>query len=495
MSRTRDKKLPLHSIIIIFLVLAFSISALAADPTECYTILVGKKASADGSVMVAHNEDDYGNIIVNVRKIAPKNYGPSVKINLGNGGVYETHGQTNGFLWIEATTQEFADSFINEYGVLITSDSCPSRETKEDITDGGISYMLRRLVAEKARSAREAVELIGQLVEKYGYRSSGRTYSVADRNEAWMVAVIKGRHWLAQRVPDDEVAVIPNYYTIGPVNLADPDNFLGSQDIIEYARKNGWYDENRDGPFIFKKVFNRPSNRELIFDGNTLRMWRGVNLLSGQKWEITADFPFSFKPARKITPEMLMSLLRDHYEGTEYDATGGYTQGSPNKTRFRTICTSTTISSFVACLNSQRPEALSVLVWLALGKPDTTIYLPVFYHAKNLPEGFGTGPGVHDYELFYRQHFEPAEIEANKEKLLNTRVKKIEAWVEENYGQRIALIQKELYPLEKDLLRKTGKLLASRGESINQKIDLFMPEAVKKFSLVCERLEKRISSK
>ncbi len=495
MTRTRNKKLITNPIILLFLVLVLSISVLAADRTECYTVLVGKKASADGSVMVAHNEDDYGNIIVNVRKIAPKNYGPVVKVNLGNGAVYETDGRTNGFLWIEATTQEFADSFINEYGVLITSDSCPSRETNEDITDGGISYMLRRLVAEKARSAREAVELIGQLVEKYGYRSSGRTYSVADKNEAWMVAVIRGRHWLARRVPDDEVAVIPNYYTIGEINLEDTDNFRGSRDIIEYARKNGWYDENRDGPFIFKKIFNRPSSRELIFDGNTLRMWRGVSLLSGQKWEITADFPFSFKPARKIRPEMLMSLLREHYEGTEYDATAGYTQGSPNKTRFRTICTSTTINSFVACLNSRRPEALSVLVWLAFGKPDTTIYLPVFYHANNLPEGFGAGPGIHDYELFYRQHFEPAEIEANKEKLLNTRVKKIETWVEENYGQRIGLIQKELYPLEKELLQKTDKLLSRRDRSINQKIDLFMSEAVKKFNQASERLEKKISSK
>lgn len=419
---------------------------------NCYTILVGKKASADGSVMVAHNEDDYGDIIVNVRKIAPHNYGQTVKINLGNGAIYETDGQTNGFIWIEATGQEFADSFINEYGVVITSDSCPSRETREDLTDGGISYMLRRIVAEKAKSARQAVKLVGELVEKYGYRSSGRTYSIADKNEAWMVAVIRGRHWFAQRVPDDEVAVIPNFYTIRQIRLDDPDNFIGSPDITEYAKNNGWYDETRDGSFDFKKAFARSSSREPVFDGNTLRMWRGLAILSGKEWEINGDYPFSFKPARKVTPEMLMALLRDHYEGTEYDATDGYKNGSPNRTKFRTICTSSTINSFVACLNDKKPEPISILVWLAFGKPDTTIYLPIYYGVEALPESAGYGPTTHDYELFYKQHFEPTEITAAKDRLLSTVVRQFENLVEANYGQMIEVVKKELRPVEKEYL-------------------------------------------
>ncbi|MBC7361493.1 MAG: C69 family dipeptidase [Candidatus Aminicenantes bacterium] len=419
---------------------------------NCYTILVGKKASADGSVMVAHNEDDYGDIIVNVRKIAPHNYGQTVKINLGNGAIYETDGHTNGFLWIEATGQEFADSFINEYGVVITSDSCPSRETREDLTDGGISYMLRRIVAEKAKSARQAVKLVGELVEKYGYRSSGRTYSIADKNEAWMVAVIRGRHWFAQRVPDDEVAVIPNFYTIRQIRLDDPDNFMGSPDIIEYAKNNGWYDETRDGSFDFKKAFARPSSREPVFDGNTLRMWRGLAILGGKEWEINGDYPFSFKPARKVTPEMLMALLRDHYEGTEYDATDGYKNGSPNRTKFRTICTSSTINSFVACLNDKKPKPISILVWLAFGKPDTTIYLPIYYRVEALPEGAGYGPTTHDYEFFYKQHFEPTEITAAKDRLLSTVVRQFENLVEANYGQMIEVVKKELQPVEKEYL-------------------------------------------
>ncbi len=180
---------------------------------ECFTVLVGRKASADGSVMVAHNEDDRGDIVVNLRKIAPG----------------ETGGGAAGLLWIEATTQEFADSFINEHGVLVTSDSCPSRVTAEDYTDGGIGGMLRRLVAEQATSARDAVRIAGELVEKHGYRASGRTYSIADRKEAWLLAVLRGRRWYAQRVPDDAVAVIPNHFTIRGIRPDDPDSFMGSR--------------------------------------------------------------------------------------------------------------------------------------------------------------------------------------------------------------------------------------------------------------------------
>jgi dipeptidase len=493
------KKILLALILLFLGLVLFSGAADNTCPTpsqhNCYTILVGKKASADGSVMVAHNEDDYGDIIVNVRKIAPQNYGPSVKINLGHGAVYETDGHINGFLWIEATGQEFADSFINDYGVVITSDACSSKENKDDLTDGGISYMLRRIVAEKAKSAREAVKLVGELVEKFGYRSSGRTYSIADKKEAWMVAVIKGRHWFAQRVPDDEVAVIPNYYTIRHIRLDDPDNFIGSPDIIEYAKQNGWYDETRDGPFDFKRAFSRSSTREPDLDGNSLRMWRGLTLLSGKELEINGDYPFSFKPARKVTSEMLMALLRDHYEGTKYDATDGYKNGSPNRTRFRTICTSSTINSFVACLNDKKPEPISILVWLALDKPDTTVYLPIYYGVEKLPDGLGCGPAIQDNEKFLKQHFDDSELRVLNDKLLQTRVVKFKKTVENNYGQMIEVVQKELLPVEKEHLEgyelfeiKFLSLYSRDKKAAQECLNDYVASAFKRISVVYDKL-------
>jgi dipeptidase len=432
----------------------------APQDENCFTVVVGKKASADGSVIVAHNEDDGGNIIVNVRKIKARDYGPVRNVALGRGAIYETDGKTAGFLWIEATTQEFADSFVNEHGVLITSDSCASKETKNDLTKGGIGYMLRRLMAEKARSAREAVTLAGKLVEAFGYTGSGRTYTVADGQEAWLLAVIRGRHWFAQRVPDDEVAVLPNHYTIRGIQPADPSRFLGSRDIIAYAQANGWYEEAKDGHFDFKKAFARSGGADLVMDRNTLRHWRGLSLLTGKTWEIADTYPFSVKPAKPVAAAFLMDLLRDHYEGTEYDLTNGHTTGTPNRTKFRTICTTSTINAFVVSLNAARPEALSISGWLAFGKPDTTVFLPIYYGVDALPAVAGIGSDAHDDETMYAQHFKDAELQSRKDALLNTRVLRLEKIAEADYPKIRPILGAELGPLEKGLLDGRAKFEA-----------------------------------
>ncbi len=457
MKKIRTRLALLCTLILSSVVLSF---AVAAEDLSCYTVLVGKNASADGSVMIAHNEDDRGEIVVNLRKIEPRIGSGPRKVDLGRGGVYETDGWTAGFLWIEATTQEFADSFINEYGVVITSDSCGSRETKGELTDGGIGYMLRRLLAERAKTAREAVLLAGELIEKYGYRASGRTYSIVDKNEAWMMAAVQGRHWAAQRVPDDEIAIIPNYYTIRQMRLDDPANFLGSKDLVAYAKTNGWYDEVKDGPFDFYKAYGRASNRDLVSDGNTLRKWRGLNILGDRKWDVSGDYPFSTKPGKKVTAEMLMALLRDHYEGTEYDATDGYKTGTPNRTKFRTICTASTINTFIVSLDGKKPEPLSVAIWLALGKPDTTVFMPFYYGIDNLPAGAGLGTSVPDDAVFYKQHFEDAEFKAGRDNLLNTHVLALEKAAEADYGPMLEKLKTGLFPVEKAFLDGRAKFEA-----------------------------------
>ncbi len=426
------------------------------DGAECFTVLVGRGASADGSVMVAHNEDDRGDIAVKVRKVAPR---------------ADAAARAAGLLWIEATTQEFADSFVNEHGVLVTSDSCPSRVAAEDYTDGGIGGALRRRIAEQATSAREAVRIAGELVEKYGYRASGRTYSIADRKEAWMMAVLRGRRWYAQRVPDDEVAVIPNHFTIRAIRPDDPENFMGSPDIAAYAKANGWYDEAADGPFDFKKAFDRPSTREPAADGNALRHWRGLELVTGKAWDLVRAYPFSVEPARKMTAEALMAILRDHYEGTPYDATDGYKTGSPNRTKFRTICTASTINAFVVSLDAGRPDPLSTAMWLAVGKPDTTVFLPLYYGVANLPAGAET---------------------------LNAKVLALERAAEESYGAMIGRLRKEMDPVEKGFLagrpkfeREFAALYRKDKAKAQARLDAYVAEAFAKVAAVTERLSEK----
>ncbi|MBQ5864367.1 MAG: C69 family dipeptidase, partial [Bacteroidales bacterium] len=211
------------------------------DGWNCFAVLAGKATTIDNSVLLAHNEDDSGEQMINIY---------NVPANKEKG--------TNKYIWVEFPGMAVADGFLNEYGVAVVSDACNSREDREDFTDGGVLYQVRESVAKYAKSARHAVEIIGKIVTEKGYTGSGRTYVVADCNQGWVCSVVKGRHWIAQRVPDDMVMSIPNYYTIGEIDLSDTSNFLGSPDIISYAQERGWYNPEKDGKFIFKKVYSNP---------------------------------------------------------------------------------------------------------------------------------------------------------------------------------------------------------------------------------------------
>ncbi len=136
----------------------------------CFSIVVGKQASTDGFVIMAHNEDDAPPQIVHHRKVPRKRYSPGEKVTLRNGGLLDQVEQTWAYIWSEMPGMLFSDSYINEWGVGVTSDNCPSREDKPEITDGGIGYMLRRLVAERAKTARQGILLAGELVEKVEQR-------------------------------------------------------------------------------------------------------------------------------------------------------------------------------------------------------------------------------------------------------------------------------------------------------------------------------------
>ena len=252
----------------------------------CFGILAGRNATTDGYVYLGHNEDQSLPAMLNIYNVPANN-------------------SRCAYLWFEFPGQKAGDTFVNEYGVGITSDKCKSRE---DRATGSIIYEVRTNVAQKARTSREAVHIIGALVEKYGYGDSGRSYLVADKHEAWVCAVVKGKHWVAQRVPDDEIATIPNYYTIGKINLADTVNFLGSKDIIRYARKRGWYKPRRDGEFSFRVAYSDPAT--LNSKNNKDRHALAQNTFFGDAI-LGDEAPFSRKPIRKFHRKALSQLLTE----------------------------------------------------------------------------------------------------------------------------------------------------------------------------------------
>jgi dipeptidase len=369
------------------------VSLIAPVCSACFSIVVGKDASADGYVLVAHNEDDSPPQIVNHHKVLRKQYKPGDKLKLRNGGLLDQAEQTCAYLWSEMPGMNYSDSFINEHGVTVTSNNCPSREDKPEITDGGIGYMLRALIAQRAKTAREGVILAGQLVEKFGYVASGRTYIIADPHEGWLFAVVNGKHYLAKRVPDNHVAMVANTYTIKTIrrsDLADTENILASKDIIDYAIQRGWYQPDRvSGPFNFRLYANPDS---ALHPSNLSRLWRGLNCISKEPISCNPNMPFSIIPKQKVTAFQLMQILRDDNDikKSSYSSlTSTLTLEQITKGNCE-ICSGNTQTSFVAQLRAGLPLDTGIVYWMCLAPPKSSIYIPYYYGISDFPAGFKT---------------------------------------------------------------------------------------------------------
>jgi dipeptidase len=334
---------------------------------------------------MAHNEDDASPQIVNHHKIPRRKYPPGEKVTLLNGGQLDQVRQTWAYLWSEMPGMLFSDSYINEWGVGITSDNCPSREDKPEITDGGIGYMLRRLVAERARTAREGVLLAGKLVERFGYIDSGRTYIICDPDDGWLFCVVNGKRWLAQRVADDEVAMVANTYTVRQVDLSDGDNVLASDDIVKYAESRGWYDPQKDGPFDFAAVYASPASAR--DPSNLNRQRSGLNYICAEQIPVGRALPFSVVPRQKASAALIMRILRHDYKGPE---TPSFSPAESPKDGVCRICSGDTQTSFVAQLRRDMPLDIGIVYWTCLASPRTSFYIPFHFGISDFPAGFSS---------------------------------------------------------------------------------------------------------
>jgi dipeptidase len=341
---------------------------------NCFTVIVGREASADGSVFIAHNEDNNGDPIVDWHKVPRIKHPAGQKRALLSGEFIEEPQEAWGYLWITVSKYN-GEQYINEWGVAITSDASRSKETNGN---GKITPSLRRDVIERARTAREAVQIAGALIEKYGYSDSGRVYSIADPNEAWVLEVVNGKHWIAKRVPDDEVVAIPNYYVIDTVDLKDTANYLSSPDIIDYAIAKGWYDPASGQPFNFRRAYCRPDKLEGVH--NIARRWMAMVILSEKYYKFYDEFPFSFKPKKKIGLADIMQVLGNHYEGTEFEMHPAYNNGCPHSsTTTMRICSKQNNFGSIIQLRKWLPVDIGAIMWVAPKYPCIQPYIPWYY--------------------------------------------------------------------------------------------------------------------
>jgi dipeptidase len=420
-----------------------------------FTVVAGKQADSPETVFIAHNQDAVGDTIsVNVHKIPACTHQKTDVIKINSATTIPQISQTSGYLWLQVPGKESDDSFFSENGVTITTNLCQSRENQPQLTGGGIGFMLPHIMIQRALSARDAVRIAGELVDTYGYYDSGVCISIADSREVWILQVVKGKHWIAQRIPDDHAAVITNCYSIGLINLQDKKNFAGSKTIVQYAIKRGWYNPQKDGLFHFARVFAAPGTIE--DRTNTLRLWRALNLLSKKKYKIDEPLPSTFPVPKGIELTELFRILRDHYEDTEYDLTVDSKKNSPQTPKYRAICTENTCYSFAAELRGKDiQKEIAYRIWLTLSQPDNNAYCPWYTSIVTPPEGYNAG----NSGTALTTHFNQAD------KSLKSNIKnayqcfaKLSETVNVDYKNRIKPVKKEWKNLESYATKRLKKM-------------------------------------
>lgn len=399
----------------------------------CSTLIVGKSASRTGRVIVGHNEDDITRTVVSRYRVPRLKHaeGEMLEFEEGRARIPQVE-QTWSYLWSEIRQQggsSFSDCFFNEWGLAVVTNRCRfSREEAGELNEGGIGYALRRLVAERARSAREALDVAIGLIETYGYFDSGRSYTFADREEAWVLQVVQGKRYAALRVPDDEVAFIPNHYTIRGIAPDEPHRCVVSPDLVDYAVSKGWY-RPEEGAFDFAMAYQDPGDRGGdATDYNRLRQEMGLQLLTGKRFGVDDLLPFSALPGDKLGVEEIRKVLRSHYEGTVHDISEGYSR-PPHFTGVRVMCIAECRESSIVEFRD-RPELTTL--WLTTGRACLSPFVPWYLGMEEVPEGYSD----RDYGAAQRDHFRTSASDLDHDpRHAWWAFKDLEELVESRYGE------------------------------------------------------------
>lgn len=384
------------------LVLSAAMLLASSGAFACSNLIVGKKASVDGSVMVSYNADDYGmfgHLCHYPAGTHPK--GTMRQIYDWDSGVY--HGEIE-----EAPVTYNVIGNINEFQLSIGETTYGGREEMVDST-GILDYgSLIYVTLQRAKTAREAISVMTSLVEKYGYNSEGETFSICDPNEAWIMemqgtgAGSKGVVWVALRIPDDAICAHANQSRIGKFNMKDKKNVLYSKNVISYARKMGWFN-GKDSEFSWKNTYAFPD-----FSGRRFcdaRVWSFFNHYADGfdrylPWALgkdkdAEDMPLWIVPNRKLSVADVENGMRDHYEGTALalDTTNigsgiyempyrptplTFTVDGKQYFNERPISTQQTAFTFVSQLRSWLPREIGGVLWFGNDDANMVAYTPVY---------------------------------------------------------------------------------------------------------------------
>ena len=391
------------------------LTAFVVNGWACTNFIVGKKASADGSVIVSYSADSYG--MFGWLYHYPAATHP-------DGAMRDIHDWDTGkYLGqIKEAKQTYnVVGNMNEYQVTIGETTFGGRPELVDTT-GIMDYgSLIYVALQRSRTAKEAIKVMTDLVKEYGYYSSGESFSIADPNEAWIMEMIgkgpgiKGAVWVAVRIPDDCIAAHANQSRIHKFNLNDKDNCLYSPDVISFAREKGYFN-GKNSDFSFADAYC-----PLDFSGLRFceaRVWSFYNMFSkttGDAYlpyilgESKDPMPLYIKADSKLSVRDVQRAMRDHYEGTPLDITKDLGAG-PFETPYRLspltfkvdgveyfnerpISTQQSAFSFVAQMRANLPDPVGGVLWFGLDDANMTVFTPVYCCTDRIPVPYAEGNG------------------------------------------------------------------------------------------------------
>ena len=414
-----------------------ALGMLSPRAEACTNVIITRGASRDGSVLVSYAADSHS-------LFGELYYKPAADWKAGS-MLAVRDWDTNRYLGeIEQVPHTYQTvGNMNEFQLIITETTWGGRPELED-KKGGIDYgSLIYITLQRAKTAREAIDVIVDLANTYGYASEGETFSIADKNEAWIMELIgkgmnmrngvntqKGIVWVAMRVPDGAICAHANQARIGKFPLDDPDNCLYAQDVISFARRKGYFD-GPDSEFSFKKAYN-PADFGTV-RGCDARAWSAFNILT-DGWfsfydedgkavtrdaysyldyvmgkDLDRDFPLFVFPRKKAGVKELADVMRDHFEGTPMDMTQDIGAGGnalpyrwrpmefevDGKTYLneRAIATQQTGFWMIGQARNYVPDVVGGILWFGTDDAATSYLTPIYTSTTQVPECFREGNG------------------------------------------------------------------------------------------------------
>ncbi len=383
-----------------------------SQPEACTSLLVTKGVSEDGSVMITYTCD--AEFHPHLEYTPPADYQPGDSLE-----ITDWHGNVRGK--IKRVPHTFAVvGMMNQHQLVISETTFDGREELRN-PDGLLHYWdMMDLALKRAKTAREAIAVMTDLVAEYGYRSTGESFSIADTKESWILEMIgpgpggQGAVWVALKIPDGYISCHANKARIGEFPTDDEENCRYSDNVISFAVEKGYYDPTSGEPFRFCNAYcpSTPKNQRYA----DTRVWSIFRRAAPSKnlspdyhraVEGAEPYPLWIKPDKKLSLADVFALMRDHYEGTDYDMTKGIDSGpygTPNRWRpmnwmvdsveytwERPISTQQTAFSFVSQSRSWLPDPMGGVFWYGVDDTYTTCYIPLYCGIDTVPRSFTVG--------------------------------------------------------------------------------------------------------